>query len=148
GGSRWVDSLPRLLDLGDRLERAVGAVDIVFAHNDLLASNLIDDGTRLWLIDWEYAGFGSALFDLANLASNNEFADGEEEAMLDLYFGGPPQPARRCAYRAMCSVSLLRESLWGMVSEIHGTLDIDYRSYAADYLDRFERSLAGGIAAG
>ncbi|NBP95332.1 MAG: choline kinase, partial [Gammaproteobacteria bacterium] len=41
-------------------------------HNDLLAANFIDDGHRLWLIDWDYAGYNSPLFDLANLAANNE----------------------------------------------------------------------------
>ena len=45
---------------------------IVFGHNDLLAANFIDDGKRLWLIDWDYAGFNSPLFDLGDLASNNE----------------------------------------------------------------------------
>ena len=44
----------------------------VFGHNDLLAANIIDDGKRLWLVDWEYAGFNSPLFDLGGLASNSE----------------------------------------------------------------------------
>ena len=73
-GSRIAALLPGLARLCDDLERAVGAVEIVFAHNDLLAANLIDDGERLWLIDWDYAGFNAPLFDLANLSSNNELA--------------------------------------------------------------------------
>lgn len=72
-----------------QLETALGPVSIVFGHNDLLAANLIDDGTRLWLIDWDYAGFNSPLFDLANLASNNEFPSELEHALLDCYFGKP-----------------------------------------------------------
>ena len=40
---------------------------IVFGHHDLLPGNFMDDGKRLWLIDWEYGGFGTAMFDLANL---------------------------------------------------------------------------------
>ena len=54
------------------LEQAVGPVDLVFGHNDLLAANIIDDGKKLWLVDWEYAGFNSPLFDLGGLASNSE----------------------------------------------------------------------------
>ena len=54
----------------ERLEAAVGPVEIVFGHNDLLPANIIDDGDRLWLVDWEYAGFNSPLFDLGGLASN------------------------------------------------------------------------------
>ena len=53
-----------------RLEAAIGPIEIVFGHNDLLPANLIDDGNRLWLVDWEYAGFNSPLFDLGGLASN------------------------------------------------------------------------------
>ncbi|MGH6918819.1 MAG: phosphotransferase, partial [Geminicoccaceae bacterium] len=39
--------LPRYLAAAAELERAVGPVEIVFGHNDLLAANLIDDGRRL-----------------------------------------------------------------------------------------------------
>jgi hypothetical protein len=30
--------------------------------------------------------------------------------------------------------------MWSMISEIHSTLDFDYRAYTADYLSRFERA--------
>ena len=46
---------------------------IVFGHHDLLPTNFMDDGKRLWLIDWEYGGFGTAMFDLANISANNQF---------------------------------------------------------------------------
>jgi thiamine kinase-like enzyme len=71
GNSRHLQDLPALMRMADELEHAVGPVDIVFGHNDLLPSNFLDDGKRLWLIDWDYAGFNSPLFDLSNLASNN-----------------------------------------------------------------------------
>ncbi len=58
------------LALADELERAQTPLPIVFGHNDLLPANLLDDGQRLWLIDYEYAGFDTAMFDLASLASN------------------------------------------------------------------------------
>ena len=69
-GSRYDSRLPDLVDVSASLELAVGPIDMVFGHNDLLPQNFIDDGSRLWLIDWDYAGFNSPLFDLANLASN------------------------------------------------------------------------------
>ena len=56
-----------------RLEQAQVPLPIVFGHHDLLPGNFIDDGKRLWLIDWEYGGFGTAMFDLANLSSNGGF---------------------------------------------------------------------------
>ena len=61
-----------LVAQSEELERAIGPIDLVFGHNDLLAANIIDDGKRLWLVDWEYAGFNSPLFDLGGLASNSE----------------------------------------------------------------------------
>ena len=67
-----VQRLAELARIARDLEAAVGRVDIVFGHNDLLPANFIDDGERLWLIDFDYAGFNSPLFDLSNLASNNE----------------------------------------------------------------------------
>jgi thiamine kinase-like enzyme len=123
----------------EQLERALGAVTIVFGHNDLLAANLIDDGTRLWLIDWDYAGFNSPLFDLANLASNNELAPELESALLESYFGKPVSAENRRGFAAMKCASLLRESLWGAVSRITSTIDFDYTGYARQYFGRFER---------
>lgn len=120
-----------------RLERAVGPVDIVFGHNDLLAANLIDDGERLWLIDWDYAGFNSPLFDLANVASNNGLPAELEERLLGRYFGAAADAALRRGFLAMQCASLLREGLWGAVSRHTSRIDFDYGAYAADYLQRF-----------
>jgi thiamine kinase-like enzyme len=137
-GSRHREKLPRLIAAAEAMERAVGPVRLVFAHNDLLPANLIDDGTRLWLIDWDYAGFNSPLFDLANLASNNELPVESERRLLEAYFDGACSDVRWRAYAAMKCASLLRETLWSMVSEIHSRLDFDYAAYTAENLARFE----------
>ena len=123
-----------------RLEQAVGPVRIVFAHNDLLAANLIDDGKRLWLIDWDYAGFNSPLFDLANLSTNNELSPDLQEAMLNQYFGVPINSDMRRGFAAMQCASLLRETLWAMVYGLTSTIAFNYRSYGDNYQKRFERS--------
>ncbi len=141
-GSRHASRLAELVDIADGLELAVGPVDFVFGHNDLLPGNFIDDGQRLWLIDWDYAGFNAPLFDLANLASNSELDRAQEEWLLQAYFGRAPDARLLASYRAMKCASLLREAMWGMVSEITSTLDFDYAAYAADYLDRFARAHA------
>jgi thiamine kinase-like enzyme len=136
--AREQESLAALAARGEQLERAVGAVTIVFGHNDLLAANLIDDGQRLWLIDWDYAGFNTPLFDLANLATNNELDGALETALLESYFGEPVTPSTRHAFAAMQCASLLRETLWAAVSTLTSNIDFDYRSYRADYQRRFE----------
>jgi thiamine kinase-like enzyme len=142
GGSRMVEELSRLLAVSNSLEEAVGAIRLVFGHNDLLAANFIDGGDRLWLVDWDYAGFNSSLFDLGGLASNSEFAPDDEEWLLEAYFEAPPNDEIRRRYAAMKCASLLRESMWSMVSEIHSSIDFDYVAYTDENLARFERAYA------
>lgn len=134
--------LSRMAEAANVLERAHGPIDLVFAHNDLLPGNIIDDGTRLWLVDWDYAGFNTPLFDLGGLSSNSGFSAAEEEAMLAAYFDRPPDAALHRRFRAMLCASLLRETLWSTVSEIHSTLDFDFGAYTASNLAKFERAWA------
>jgi len=140
GNSSHGDRLERLAEIAGDLEARVGAIDMVYGHNDLLAANFIDDGTRLWLIDWDYAGFNSPLFDLANLASNNEFSRELQSSMLEQYFDTSPDTNTWRRYGAMKCASLLRETMWSMVSEIHSDLDFDFATYTTENLERFERT--------
>jgi thiamine kinase-like enzyme len=140
GNSRMIDALPRFLDINAELEKTVGEIKLIFGHNDLLASNFIDDGERLWLLDWDYAGYNAALFDLANLSSNNELSPAQEDWILESYYEQPVTDGLRRRLAAMKCVSLLRETLWSIVSEIHSTLDFDYVSYTRKNLDRFENA--------
>jgi len=112
-------ALDNWLTINSELEQAQMALPVVVGHHDLLPANLIDDGTRLWLIDYEYAGFGTAMFDLANLSSNNNFSADQSATLLDAYFGRPPDhtilkshtrwPAPRC-YAKPCVAGLDRSS--------------------------------------
>lgn len=142
GNSRHIPLLPDLLARAGRLEAAVSPIEVVFGHNDLLAANFIDDGHRLWLVDWEYAGFNSPLFDLGGLASNSELSPEQGEQALALYFGKPVDDQLRRRAAAMTAASLLRETMWSMVSEIHSTVDFDYAAYTAENLRRFEAAYA------
>jgi len=132
--------LSRLAALGEMLERQVGPIDLVFGHNDWLAANVLDDGERLWLIDWDYAGLNSPLFDLANLSSNNGFDETRDAALLAGYFGAVPTAATMRAFAAMKCASLLRETLWGGYSELHSAIDFDYAHYTRDYLQRLDQA--------
>ena len=146
-GSPHAPGLPDLLRAADLLEAAAGPHEIVFGHNDLLAANLLDDGERLWLIDWDYAGFNTPLFDLGGLASNNELDEPAERAMLELYYERPADAALWHRYQAMKCASLLRETMWSMISEIHSTIEFDYAAYTAENLARFARALDAVTAA-
>ena len=132
------ESLPGLLANAEILEDAVGQIDVVLGHNDLLAANFIDDGDRLWLIDWDYAGFNSPLFDLGGLASNSQLSPDQETWLLETYFGTEVRPSVRRQFHAMKCASLLRETLWSMMSAIHSTVDMDFDAYTQENLARFE----------
>ena len=142
-GHRLAGQLTSLQARAERLERALGPVELVFAHNDLLPANLLDDGKRLWLLDWDYAGWGSALFDLGGLASNCQLDSALEEQLLEAYYERPVDDALRRRLGAMKCAALLRESLWSMVSEQHSSLDFDYAAYTTRNLERFERAWSG-----
>jgi len=140
-GSTHNKALPAMLALNNRLEAATGKIDLVIGHNDLLAANILDDGKQLWLIDWEYGGFNSPLFDLAGLASNNGLSQQQEFAMLTQYFG-TEDSSRWRSYNALKCSSLMRETLWSMTSEIHSKLDEDYASYSAENMEKLNSAIA------
>jgi len=142
GESRHVAKLDALLQESHELQQAAGPFEIVFGHNDLLPANILDDGDRLWLIDWEYGGFNTPLFDLGGLASNNGLDESAERWMLERYFRTAPDDLQWRQYSAMKCASLLRETMWSMVSEIHSTLDFDYSVYTSENMARYEQSFA------
>jgi len=135
--------LPELLDINAELETAQVPLRIVFGHNDLLPANILDDGARLWLIDFEYAGFNTAMFDLAGLASNAGFHPSQSDALTEAYFRCKPTDGIRASHAAMQCASLLREALWALVSEMYlSAPGADYDAYAQQNFARFDAALA------
>jgi len=133
-----LDELKRQLDL---LQDATGQVDLVIGHNDLLAANILDDGDQLWLIDWEYGGFNTPLFDLAGLAGNNGLSIVQEQQVLEQYFDRSWETYWR-PYQAMKCTSLMRETLWSMISELYSEIDFDYAAYTDENLNRLDAAIA------
>jgi thiamine kinase-like enzyme len=128
--------------VADRLEAMQMPLPVVFGHHDLLPANFLDDGKRLWLIDWEYGGFGTAMFDLANVASNASFGPAEDAALLAAYFAEGVSDAHRRSFDAMKAASALREALWSLVSDRHlRTPGVDYLTHAKEYLSRTDAAL-------
>jgi len=111
------------------LARRIAPFRPVLCHNDVLPANLIDDGGRLWLVDWEYAGIGHPLFDLANAAANADFSDDLDRALLEAYHG-QVNPRNLSELRILKAMSLLRESLWSTVQTVASDIEFDYRGYA------------------
>ena len=131
-------------------------------HNDLLNANFIDDGTRIRIVDWEYAGMGDGFFDLGNFSVNHGLTPDEDRRLLAAYDGvgeGGVRPDRLGRLTLMRVVSDFREAMWGVLQQGISTLDVDFVAYAGDHFDRllaaaaeprFERALrqTAGEAAG
>ena len=133
-------------------------------HNDLLNANFIDDGSRIRIVDWEYAGMGDPYFDLGNFSINHELEADQDAILLEAYLGEAPgsapgsAPPKALAARLtlMRVLSDFREAMWGVLQQGCSTLDVDFVAYAAEHFDRlltvaarpaFERALtdaAGG----
>lgn len=132
------DAFDRNHETSARIERARGAVPERPCHNDLLTANFIDDGNRIRIVDWEYAGMGDVFFDLANFAVNNGLATEESTELLRAYFGEVRSEDQR-ALTLMRFMSDYREAMWGVVQQALSDLDFDFRAYADEHFERLER---------
>ena len=113
-------------------------------HNDLLNANFIDDGRRLRIVDWEYAGMGDVFFDLANFSINHGLDRDGREALLEAYFG-ELRAANERALELMLFMSDFREAMWGVIQGAMSELDFDFGSVRRRALraDGGDRRLAG-----
>jgi thiamine kinase-like enzyme len=128
-------------------------------HNDLLNANFIDDGERIRIVDWEYAGMGDPFFDLGNFSINHELTPDEDTALVAANDGAATRPdrvARLARLTLMRTVSDFREAMWGVLQQGVSTLDVDFVSYASEHFDRllagartprFEQALREAAAA-
>lgn len=115
---------------------------LVPCHDDLLNANVLGDGERVWLVDWEYAGMGDRYFDLGNLSINNGFTDADDRALLAAYWDEPATDRRVAALRLMRAMSDVREALWGIVQSAISELDFDFSAYAGKHLARLAATTA------
>jgi thiamine kinase-like enzyme len=152
--------IPPEYDLAQAIARRIelalltSPIEIRPCHNDLLNANFIDDGERIRIVDWEYAGMGDPFFDLGNFSVNHGL-DPDEDAILLAGYEGDARPDRAARLALMRVMSDFREAMWGVLQQGISSLDVDFRAYAAEHFDRllanagrpaFERSLS--LAAG
>jgi thiamine kinase-like enzyme len=115
------------------------APQTVPCNNDLLAANFIDDGQRVWLIDYEYSGNNDACFELGNTVAECGFTPEMTEAWTEAYFGEPTRAdLARVRLQALCSS--YGWSLWGFIQAAASSLDFDFWTWG---LQRFEKAQAG-----
>jgi len=128
-------------EVAARIEATRSTDAAVLCHNDLLNANFLDDGERLCIVDWEYAGMGDRFFDLANFAINHELDPSQSELLLAAYFGEVRTPDAQ-ALELMRFMSDFREAMWGVVQSAVSELDFDFDAYAAEHFARLERTAA------
>ena len=142
---RWVGVLrARGVTLPDRLGPLLGlvedtkrerartpAAELVLCHNDPYHLNFLDDGS-LWLIDWEYAGMGDAMYDLAGIGYRLD-SEGRDH-LLTSYFGGV-EPAAREHLDALIPVYICWNAVWSLVETDGGMAGFDYVNLASEFLD-------------
>ncbi len=137
--------------VGRRIELACLSAPLPMrpCHNDLLNANFIDDGARIRIVDWEYAGMGDPFFDLGNFSINHELTPDQDEILLTAYDGSVRRD-RLARLTLMRVVSDMREAMWGVLQQGISTLDVDFVAYAGEHFDRllsnastpaFERAL-------
>ena len=126
-------------EVAGRIEAKRSGGAPVPCHNDLLNANFLDDGERLRIVDWEYAGMGDRFFDLANFSINHELDATQSETLLGAYFG----QVRRAdleALELMRFMSDFREAMWGVVQSAVSELDFEFESYASEHFERLRRT--------
>jgi thiamine kinase-like enzyme len=126
-------------EIAGRVEAKRASDAPVPCHNDLLNANFLDDGERLCIVDWEYAGMGDRFFDLANFSINHELDAEQGETFLAAYFG-ETRTADLEALELMRFMSDFREAMWGVVQSAVSALDFDFEGYAAEHFERLHRT--------
>jgi thiamine kinase-like enzyme len=141
-GVRFPNDLPNILEQMTRIETALQPhARECPCHNDLLPANFLDDGKKIWIIDWEYAGNGNPFFDLGNLAVNLELNDVNSERLLELYFGHSNLKLE-AQLNLMKLVSDLREAFWGFLQSGISALEFGFVEYGNKHLERFRVNAA------
>jgi len=126
----------RAIAVAHAIRSSSAVARIVPCHNDLLNANFLDDGS-IRIVDWEYAGMGDRMFDLANFSINHDFDLADDHRLLEAYFGRVED--RTLAYlRLMRFMSDFREAMWGILQSGISELDFDFNGYAAEHFARME----------
>ncbi len=143
-GAELPHDLDALLEDARRQSRRIAPFRPVLCHNDLLPANLIDDGDRLWLVNWEYAGIGHPLFDLANVSANAALSEEQQTRLLAAYREtASADPGDVADLRILKAASLLREALWGSIQSVVSDIEFDFRRYASENLATYQACRRG-----
>ena len=127
-------------DTFGEIQKALAATDqtTVPCNNDLLAGNFIEDGERVWIIDYEYAGNNDPCFELGNIWSECGLSTEQLGELVTKYYG---RPLRHKTARAHLQgiVAKYGWTLWGCIQSASSPLDVDFWGWA---MERYEAAIA------
>ncbi len=125
-----------------RAALAASAAGTVPCNNDLLAANFIDDGDRIWLIDYEYSGNNDPCFELGNIWAECRLPVDALADLITAYYGKPLR-GKLARARLLGLAGRYGWTLWGAIQDAASPLDFDFWSWA---MERFEGAAAGFTA--
>lgn len=117
-------------DLVSRMHKAMKVLEepTVPCNNDLLPGNFIDDGEKIWIIDYEYSGNNDACFELGNIWAESFLELGQLEELVDAYYGTHrPEKVARAWLQAL--LGKYGWTLWASIQSSVSELDFDFWSW-------------------
>ena len=142
-GSTLPADIDAMLAATDKLSHSIAPYVPTLCHNDMLPANVLDDGRRVWIVDWEYAGMGHPLFDLAGFSANCGLLRRTRQRLPRQAIAGTARQEDVRELRVFKVASLLRDALWGVVQTVVSDLDVDYQEYARVYFEGFREAFSG-----
>lgn len=134
---------PRYLDFATHVDRMRAAMSVapeplVPCNNDLLAANIIDDGDRLWLIDYEYSGMNEASFELGNIWSESTLPEESLDVLVHAYWQRA-DAAKVARARLWALMSKYGWTLWASIQASVSPIEFDYWSWG---MEKYERAVS------
>ena len=132
------------LDRLPRIEAALGVhpLPTVPCHNDLLAENYLDDGQRLWLVDYEYSGNNDPTFELGNTCQEQGWEEARIRELCAAYFGEVTD-ALLARMRLQMIMSDVGWTLWAAIQAAISTIEYDFFGWAEERWARAQTALDG-----
>jgi len=141
-GATLPDDFEWMFGIAERIERAMrrdGPVAVA-CHNDYLSENFLDDGKKIWIIDWEYGGMGDPYFDLGDFAVEHPFTRDQEELIIEEYCG---EVDKRRLYRMLLYkiISDIWWGVWAMIQSKISKIDFDFHVYGSARFERLRKNI-------
>jgi len=121
---------------------AVHPLPAVPCHNDLLAENYLDDGERLWIVDFEYSGNDDPTFELGNTAQELGFDEAQLAELGASYFG-EATGALLARMHLQMIMSDVGWTLWAAIQARISTIEYDFMGWAEERWARASAMLDG-----